>query len=579
VNEARSDHRAHGSSVAPGAPSEVGGVAPGAPSEVGGASIRAPSIWLVAVVAAFARIVGAALVWAAGFRVVSDDDFARVVLAQKFASAPQLDPTGTSWLPLPFWATGGAMMLFGSSLAVARVIAVVTAAGSGALVAVVAVAAGLRPRRACAAAIVAALMPWGMQLAVATVPEVPAAACAAAAAITLASPRPGLRLVGGAAMLASTLSRYDAWPAAFAFAVLTGIDATRTSRGRTTFAFASLLAIAGPVAWTVYQHVAFDDAFRYLGLVRSYRRALGPGPSLLARLLGYPAGILEEMREVLGAGLVALACWCARFRQLRSAQRAERLRQLRSAPRAVDLFAPGALDLDWRRPLGLALLQLVVLVAGDVRDGAPTHHPERALLGPATVVLFVAADVVFATLEGLRSAVRRRVLGLLAATALFGWIGLRLHRSLRWYEGAPRPREVEAGATLRRVVGGEARILVDTRDLPGGAIDYGYYAVLAAFGDPGRVVVDRDQDPRRPRGPSSFDAEDQLAARLAEVEASAVLVWTEARAERAERFGLRRVAEEPSSREEPRWRILVRPSASTSSASTRASEEVDALTR
>jgi len=63
-----------------------------------------------------------------GFTHVSDDDFARVTLAQAFAHAPQLDPTGTSWLPFPFWLNGGAMALFGRSLAVARGVAVVSSA-------------------------------------------------------------------------------------------------------------------------------------------------------------------------------------------------------------------------------------------------------------------------------------------------------------------------------------------------------------------------------------------------------------------------------------------------------------------
>jgi hypothetical protein len=32
---------------------------------------------------------------------VSDDDYARVVIAQRLSLA--LDPSGTSWLPFPFW--------------------------------------------------------------------------------------------------------------------------------------------------------------------------------------------------------------------------------------------------------------------------------------------------------------------------------------------------------------------------------------------------------------------------------------------------------------------------------------------
>jgi hypothetical protein len=43
---------------------------------------------------------------ARGFSHVSDDDYARTVIAEQFAHAPRLDPSGTSWLPLPFWVAG-----------------------------------------------------------------------------------------------------------------------------------------------------------------------------------------------------------------------------------------------------------------------------------------------------------------------------------------------------------------------------------------------------------------------------------------------------------------------------------------
>ena len=36
---------------------------------------------------------------------------------------PALDPSGTSWLPFPFWANGAAMMAFGRSLGTAGVVA------------------------------------------------------------------------------------------------------------------------------------------------------------------------------------------------------------------------------------------------------------------------------------------------------------------------------------------------------------------------------------------------------------------------------------------------------------------------
>jgi len=496
-----------------------------------------------ALVAGLFRVLGAALVAALGFRVVSDDDFARVVIAQRFAASPKLDPTGTSWLPTPFWIVGGAMKLFGASLEVARVLAVVSAAGAGALVAGVAVAAGVRPRRAMAAGLVAAAMPWAMQLAVATVPEVPAAACAAAGAIALASTSSSLRIVGAVALFASTTSRYDAWPMAIAFAALTALDARRAGgRDRVQLSLAAAIALAGPVGWSLWQWTSYGDAFRYLRLVRSYRKALGAGPSLVERFVGYPYGVVEELREALVAGIVGACC----------ALVLERRNQTE------------AMGVDWRRPLALALLQLLVLIAGDVRDGAPTHHPERALLGPATIVVFASGDAAFGWLSTLGSTRARVAWSAVAAIALASWIGLRLHRSLGWYEGAPRPREVAAGRALSVAVPAGSRVLIDTRDL--GGIDYGYYAVLAAFGRPLDAEVDRDQDPRKPRVPSAFEDGVRLRARLEESAARAALVWGDKRRETACALGGRVVSEETGPAQNatdqanaPRWAVIVFP--------------------
>lgn len=485
---------------------------------------------LAALVAAVARVAGAALVYGLGFRAVSDDDFARVVIAQRFAAAPTLDPTGTSWLPFPFWTLGGAMRLFGSTLEAARVLSIGAAAMSGALVAAVAIAAGMHRRRVMAAAIVAAAMPWAMQLAVATVPEVPAACCAAAGAIALASMSPNVRMVGGLALLMSTLSRYDAWPVAVAFAIVTLLDARRDRR----FVVAALVAALGPFGWSLWQLARYGDAFRYLRLVRSYRRALGQGPSLLVRFIGYPYGLVEEMREALAAGILGASC------ALVVERRGDRT------------------NLDWRRPLLLALLQLIVLIAGDVRDGAPTHHAERALLGPATIVIFASGDAIFAWLEGTTSRFKRVAFASIAFVALSFWIGLRLHRSLRWYAEAPRPRELAAGRVLAALPL-DTRVLLDTRDLPSG-LDYGYYAVLAAFGRPHLAEVDRDQDPRRPRGRSSFEEVERLRARMGATRATVALVWGEERRRVVEAAGGHTLtAEAGGPVADPRWSIMLLP--------------------
>jgi len=65
---------------------------------------------------------------------VSDDDYARVVHTQDWALDPRFDATGTSWLPFPFWVSGGLMRIMGPSLDVARGVAFLWGLASGAVI-------------------------------------------------------------------------------------------------------------------------------------------------------------------------------------------------------------------------------------------------------------------------------------------------------------------------------------------------------------------------------------------------------------------------------------------------------------
>src|SRR5690349_3293583 len=75
-----------------------------------------------------AKLAVSAAILSLGFTAVSDDDYARLVIAQRFAEAPSLDPSGTSWLPLPFWVYGFAFRLFGTEPSVARGVALLLGA-------------------------------------------------------------------------------------------------------------------------------------------------------------------------------------------------------------------------------------------------------------------------------------------------------------------------------------------------------------------------------------------------------------------------------------------------------------------
>ena len=131
---------------------------------------------LVVLLVLGAKCVAGFAVLASGLNAISDDDFARVVIAQQWAAAPKLDPTATSWLPLPFWLNGALMAALGRSLDVARSLAF--AQGLLAALLVYLAARWLLADRhtALAAGVLAAVLPWSARLGIATVPELPTAA-------------------------------------------------------------------------------------------------------------------------------------------------------------------------------------------------------------------------------------------------------------------------------------------------------------------------------------------------------------------------------------------------------------------
>lgn len=457
-----------------------------------------------------ARAAVSALVLASGFRAISDDDYARVVIAERWAAAPRLDPSGTSWLPLPLWMQGAAMAVLGPGLAAARAAALVSGLAAAALIYIAArwiwAADDERTARWAAAsgAILASCLPLAARLGVATVPELPTAALTLVAVASVAESPPsspplptqrgdrgvrcsetwGQRRLGGAcAILAASLSRYEAWPIAALLAAWLGVDAYR-ARGaaRARAAFAACVAAAGPLAWIAHNRVAHGDAFAFAGRVAAYRRALGEGGAgPLAIAWAYVGSTLRAEPElfVLLAGLGAIG-WSRR-----------------------------AVLRPLGRPAALVAAMLVALVAAGARDGAPTHHPERALLVLAMVAALGVARLVVST-PRLHAA-----LVLTAAAAAGGWT--------RWsapVDDFALRRDEEAIGTLARGLGAglppAAPVLVEV-------VDYGHLAVLAGIGRPDACVPDRDVDPRKPQRPSSFSDSGALRARIAEIGARAVV--------------------------------------------------------
>ena len=203
------------------------------------AALGRPPARGVAIVAAV-HALACVLVLALGFDHVSDDDFARVTIAQSFAHAPKLDPSGTSWLPFPFWALGSVMVVAGRSLAVARVASIAFASLAAVLPYVALRMTGASRRAAHRSRWRSrTLSPWSLWLGAATVPESFTASFTAAAAIALGSPRgPRLRAAStrsgfALALLAACLSRYEPWPVAAVLAIVLAVRGVRGAPGGT----------------------------------------------------------------------------------------------------------------------------------------------------------------------------------------------------------------------------------------------------------------------------------------------------------------------------------------------------------
>jgi hypothetical protein len=427
-------------------------------------------------------------VLAGGFRAVSDDDYARVVIAERFAETPHLDASGTSWLPFPFWIYGAAQRLFGVGLSVARVTAVVLGVLAVLLLLAAARLLGAGRSGALTGALIAALFPWSAWLGAATVPEAPTAALVVYGLATLAVESPRTRLAGALALAAACFSRYEAWPVAFGFAAFTGYDALRAFGARVrarVFLFAALLSLSAVVLWLLHGRFVHGATFFFFKRVAGYRHALGGEAPVGERLFAVPRALLDAPE--LWFGVLA--------------------------------FATGIVHPRLARPLFVSLLLLAFLAAGELAGGGPTHHAGRAVLP----VWYLAALAIGQAVEGWRGS--RRALGLCiaASVVVLGW----LYRSAS-PPGFPDRRDaVRTGSEARRL--NAPLLLIDTPD-------YSYLAVTAAFGTPTRTQPFDDHDPRHPRPPDAFASEATLRTHWA-AHPSAWLVVSRSHSALAARLG------------------------------------------
>ena len=428
-----------------------------------------------------ARGIACVLAWHNGFRALSDDDYARITIAQRFARAPHFDPSGTSWLPAPFWAYGAAFRAFGHGLGVARGTAIALSLAATVLVFVAARLLGASKLGALlGAALSSLIVPYSAYLGIATVPEVPCAALLLFGAATLARREPGLRFAGSLALLVACLSRYEAWPIAAIFAGFCLFDAL--GRRQLELLGCAALALSGPLAWLALGRLEHGHALFFVARVTSYRRALGgTEASLLHRLCEFPAMLFGGASELLGFVLLAAVL-------TRKSKREQ---------------------LDYRRCALAMLGMLAFLMLGSVRDGVPTHHAGRVLL-PIWFFGVVILGSLSVPLVNAMSGPARAVTGL----AILGWTWLVTPLVLPGYDWAQRASELEAGVAARAVT--QSALAIDTPD-------YGYFAVQAGFGTPVGTSVLDDHDPRHARA-SPFSSAQVLDQALRDQGAGFVIV-------------------------------------------------------
>lgn len=424
-------------------------------SEGGGApapQAEASPIARDAVALVLAKLAVSAWVLTHGFSHVSDDDYARTVIAQQFAHAPRLDPSGTSWLPFPFWVTGAAMAVAGRSLLVARAVAVALSAAAVAAPYAAFRAARMGRGASIAATCIAMVLPWNAWLGAATVPEGWVGALVAAALVAMAVDE--ARPLCAVALLAASLSRYDAWPACVFFACCCVARLPRGSPARRELACVAV-ALGGIAAWMIWNAFVHGSPLHFLARVRNFRHAIGAADVPLSdKVLGYPRSLLTETPEALVLGVLGLA---------------------------ATTLEP-SLRARWKWPLGAAAVTLAFLVMGDVRDGAPTHHAARAL-GPLWW-LFVGCgvDAIASGWPRLAPARRRTVLaaGALASAA---WLALLPGR---WAEAPGRTDYERREPQIARGLDLARRDVAAADVTP---CSFEHFALLAAWGRPERATV------------------------------------------------------------------------------------------
>ena len=321
------------------------------------------------------------------------------------------------------------------------------------------------------ASVIASVFPYSAWLGVATVPEAWTAALALVALASLATQQAHVRTLAAAGLFCATLSRYEAWPVAAVFVIVTIHDAWR-KRKPGLFAAVALAGV-GPIVWFIHGAIHHGHPLFFVARVAAYSEAIAQhAPPWWSRLFRYPLAVLRCEPELSISAFLLLALG---------------LRQG---------WRPST---AWLR-LGAGFAAVITfLMLGDLRGSAATHHPERALLviwfGLALLVAKLLPKVFQAT------ATRKRSLSLLGAALLLSVFMVR-----PWF--ARRDGFIDREAYLRFGAEaakrtGEETLLIDTPD-------FGFYAIIAGAEDPYRALPLQTRDPRKITS-NDFSSPEKLA--------------------------------------------------------------------
>jgi hypothetical protein len=164
---------------------------------------------------------------------------------------------------------------------------------------------------------------------------------------------------------------------------------------------------------------------------------------------------------------------------------------------------------------------LVFLVLGQLRDGAPTHHAERALLAPWLITALGIGELLSRAVSELGSRRRAAAIGLFVAASAA--LAVRSTR-LREQGFADRAAEIDIGRSARRLVDKGSTRPTEGAPLLINTSDFGYFAVSAAFGRPEATQAIGQADPRLRTPPERLDSPERVHQALVRSHATFVVL-------------------------------------------------------